>query len=127
MRALVFAIVASLAGALGCGSNCRVIDHRAVALQCDRNSSFRGEIHLDSDAVYESFLRDQCIPEASDDDVSDAQKKVDFDVDAVFVAGDTRQQQERCIEEREVEPAEVCSDGLRVTFRDAVDNTPTVA
>jgi hypothetical protein len=124
MRVLVV-VSALVAASSGCGGNCRTIDHRALALQCERNSSFRGEIHLDSEAVYDSFLRDQCIPEAGDTDIADAVKKVDFDVDAVFVAGDTRQQQERCIEEREVETAEVCDDGLRVTFRDRVtDKTP---
>jgi hypothetical protein len=117
--------VAVAAAIAGCGGECRVVETRKVDLTCEANSQFKGEIHLDSAAVYDSFIADQCLPSADDDDVQKRVEKVNFNVDAVFVAGNTKKQNERCIESRDVDRVEVCDDGLRLTFKDTItDATP---
>ena len=126
MKPWFVAALVVLAGALAplasCGPACREIETRPIALACETNSAFKGELHLDSAAVYESFLRDQCLPTAEETTLSDRVQDVDFDKDAVFVASRLRFETQRCIEERAVERVEVCEDGLRVTF---VDETST--
>jgi hypothetical protein len=117
LAALVLMTALALPG-LSCGPACREIDIEILNLACDDNAQFRGEIHLDSRAQYETFLRDQCTPSATDTEVENRIDDVSFETHAVFAASRARDEQLRCIEDREVERVEVCDSGLRVTFRD---------
>ena len=126
-RALLALAAVVVVGALApsCGPACREIETRALSVSCDANAQFRGELHLDSRALYDTFLRDQCTPQAPNAEIEDAVSAVDFDSEAVFVASRPRDDNGvRCIASREVERVEVCEDGLRVTFLDDITDEP---
>ena len=109
----------TLVAVLGFGgcADCRPADVQPLLVACD-GSAFRGELHLDTAATFRSFLRDRCIPQASDAEIDAFVGQVDFTVDAVFVAAGARAGVSRCIAEREAESVEVCNDGLRISFAD---------
>jgi hypothetical protein len=107
--------------AASCGLPCRSVSTRALELECEPLSPFRGEIHFDSAATFETFLLQDCLAEEG----AEAQAaaligQVDFTTEAVFVASGAASldQGARCILERSVGDAEVCDDGLKVSFDD---------
>ncbi len=96
---------------------CRSVAVQPLDFEC--TSGFVGEIHLDSRGSFDTFLRQECLLDASDEDITELLDAVDFEQDAVFVAagldglGDAR-----CLENRELDDAQVCSNGLKVLFSD---------
>lgn len=122
--AAVAACVGGVTNVASCGPACRPIEFSLIDLECENNAQFRGELHLDSRAVYDTFLRDQCIASATEGQIEALRDDVDFARDAVFVASRARDEQLRCIVERAVEDVEVCDTGLRVTFVDKTSTDP---
>ena len=117
---LLLGLIATVALGPSCAGNCRVVDVRPLDLTCGE-VALEGEIHFDSAAAFETFLTDQCIPEADDVEVASIVDGVDFSRDAVWV-GVRRNaiDESRCIENRQLEATEVCDNGLRVSFVDVL-------
>ncbi len=113
-----------VAFAVGC-DNCRRIETRALDFECAATASFRGELHLDSEATWRSFLTDRCLPDAAAAEIDAHVKSVDFDVDAVVAARGERLSNGRCIARRAPESVDVCSEGLRVIFDDVETSVET--
>lgn len=107
-----------LLGLSACGEPCRGIETRALDFECSPLSSFTGELHFDSAAPFDTFLRQQCL-DGDDAEADRILASVDFTREAVFVArGSKRVTAERCLESRGLDEAQVCATGLKVTFRD---------
>jgi hypothetical protein len=96
------------------------VEARELGLACSASSAFRGEVHFESAATYLSFLRDECLIDADDNDVDAALADVDFSSEAVFFASGTKDQgpDEPCLNERRFGQAQVCQGHLRVFFDD---------
>ena len=105
---------------LGCGPYCRDIPTTPLAFECDNSTvRFTGEIHLDSEATFRTFLSQQCIADASGAAIDSVVEQVDFSPEAVFVAvGPTRLDEMRCLDSRTLDKAQVCDTGLKVFFLD---------
>jgi len=114
--------VATCALASACGDACRTAEVRELSLSCGRQA-LEGEIHFDSAAAFETFLTDQCMPDADAADIAAIVDDVDFATDAVWV-GVRRNaiDESRCIATRELDVAQVCSSGLKVSFVDVLEN-----
>ncbi|MCP4499387.1 MAG: hypothetical protein GY822_05400 [Deltaproteobacteria bacterium] len=101
-----------------CVDLCRPISTRTLALECGTDV-LEGEIHFDAAAPFETFLAQQCMPSASADEVRDLVESVNFAEEAVWLSvrrnaiDDTR-----CLRSRELNEAQVCESGLKVTFYD---------
>jgi hypothetical protein len=122
--AAVAAVVACVELA-ACGQGCRNVDVKPVSLECSPTATFNGEIHFDDAATFASFLVDDCLLDAGDDERQAVVDSVDFTKDAVFVSSGVRQANERCISERKTDGVDVCDDGLRVGFADTLtDDDP---
>jgi hypothetical protein len=118
------ALVSAVAVTLSCGRPCRTVAVTPLALSCQSTGTFNGEIHFDDVPTFETFLEsDQCLPDAAEGERTELIESVDFLTNAVFVAVDQRERQQRCIEEREADVVEVCDDGLRIAFADRVTDT----
>jgi hypothetical protein len=123
---LAISVVAALALPVtmfvGCDPSCREIETKPIDLSCADNAPFSGDLHFDGAGVYESFLADRCIPEASSDEILERVGAVDFSKNAVFVSVGDRLDPGagRCLENRKAERVQVCESGLRVTFGDTV-------
>ena len=117
MRVVVALVVVVGVGAAGC-DDCRSVEPRILALECEVAESFRGELHLDSAATWRSFLSDRCLPTSDVAAIDGFVGQVDFAVDAVIVARGPRLSTTRCLVSREVESLDTCTDGLRIVFDD---------
>ena len=117
---LVALAVLVAAGLLSCAP-CRSVEARALDFACAPNA-FTGEIHLDSGAVFESFLGDRCLPDATPEEILEivAVAAVDFQRDAVLVSSGLRSGLGRCVATRKADSVAVCSDGLRIIFDDTL-------
>lgn len=112
------AIAASLALLSSCGAPCRGIDTRPLELECAATSTFTGELHVDSEATFDTFLRQDCLA-GNDAEADRVLASVDFRTEAVFVArGSHRVTNERCLESRDLDEAQVCTTGLKLYFLD---------
>ena len=108
-------------GATSCGVQCRETEVRPLELSCDLTSGFVGEVHFDSAATFDTFLRQQCMLSASDAEVQALLDAVDFRTEAVFVAvGPDAIDDTRCLASRDVDTVSVCSDGLKIGFTDTL-------
>ncbi len=116
MRATLLLLILSFT--VSCGDLCRTIPSRELDLECG-TSVLEGEIHFDAAAPFETFLSQQCMPDASEEAVRDLVESVDFTTDAVWLSvrrnaiDDTR-----CLQSRELNEAQVCQRGLKGTFYD---------
>lgn len=111
-------VVAAIAGLSSCGPPCRTIETRPLALECAQTSGFFGELHFDSEATFDTFLRQQCL-EGDDAAADRVLASVDFTREAVFVArGNHALDSTRCLESRELDEAQVCATGLKLYFDD---------
>ena len=123
LAAAAVVVVASSALLVSCGPACRDVAIEELDVECDENSEFSGELHFDSAATFDTFVRQQCLPDATDAEVQDIVDSVDFGARGVFVAkGPNGLAPDRCVVEREAERAQVCEDGLKVYFRDRTTN-----
>ena len=106
--------------AFGCGAFCRDVETRELMFSCeDGGSRFTGEIHFEREATFRTFLEQQCLTQTSQADIEAHIESVDWDTEAVFVAvGPPNVDATRCVDERRLERAQVCSDGLKVYFAD---------
>lgn len=105
--------------ASSCGPVCRPAAVTELAFECDPTAPFTGEIHLDSRASLDTFLTQECMQNADDGVIDDVIDGVDFSQDAVFVAvGPDFLDNSRCLESRELDEVQVCSNGLKVLFDD---------
>lgn len=110
-----------LAVASGCGAPCRDIEARPLELTCDATQGFSGELHFDSQATFDTFLRQQCLPPGADDIAAGVLASVNFDAEAVFVAVRPHDLGPgRCLRARALDSAQVCATGLRLLFNDEV-------
>ena len=117
MRALPLALLVLLAS---CSPPCRTIAVAPLALICQDLSTFTGEVHFEERATFESFLSAECLPEATDAEITAILDSVNFAEDVVFVAVNNRAQAGRCLRTRVADGVEVCQDGLRISFSDGV-------
>ena len=94
---LVATLLVSLAP-VACGTPCREIATRSLDFECAAVASFTGELHFDSRATFDTFLRQQCLPNAERAQADDIMDGVDFTTEAVFVAaGPHRLDDQRCL------------------------------
>lgn len=104
----------------GCGDDCRAVEHRALAIDCE--GGFSGELHFDAAATFDTFLQQRCLLAPSDAEVAGLLASVDFSDEAVVVASRPRTLADgRCIATRSLADVSVCGDGLRVDFVDAYE------
>lgn len=101
-----------------CGAPCRDIEVRPLELQCSPTSSFTGELHFDSAATFDTFLRQQCLLGDDSPAADAALQSVDFDTEGVFLAAGPHALRQRCLSARELGSVQVCSTGLKVYFHD---------
>jgi len=119
VAALPVGFALALSSMSGCGPYCRDIVTTELPVECESPPRFTGEIHFDSLATFDTFLRQQCLPSASDDAIVAIENQVDFTTHAVFVAvGPAAIDNTRCVTRRDLDRAQVCSDGLKVVFDD---------
>ena len=119
-------LAALAAGVVGCGPQCRDIDTQPVNIVCESPPRFTGEAHFDSAATFETFLSQQCLYTAGDTAVQSVIDDIDFTTSAVFVAvGPAALDNSRCLETRELDKAQVCTDGLKVYFQDVFQRADT--
>jgi hypothetical protein len=127
LRRLLLALpAAALAGgallalAPGCGSFCRDVATRELAFNCEDGANrFTGELHFDRQTTFRTFLEQQCIPQSPQSFVDEIVESIDWNTEAVFVAvGPPNVDATRCVDERSLERAQVCNDGLKVYFAD---------
>jgi hypothetical protein len=109
---LVMAVVAC--------SPCRTVAHRDIALTCDSNAVFEGEIHVDSPGALTTFLATEC--SADDAAIDAAVAAIDFTTEAAFFVRGLRATASGCVD-RSVSSTEVCADGLRVGFDDRANTS----
>jgi hypothetical protein len=109
-----------LAFAPGCGPFCRDVQTRELEFSCEDGANrFTGEIHFDRPTTFRTFLEQQCIPQSPQSFVDEIVDSVDWSTEAVFVAvGPPNVDATRCVDDRSLERAQVCSDGLKVYFAD---------
>lgn len=126
-RHLSLLAVGTLALGAGCAEPCRAVPVRPLAIPCTSANSFSGELHFDSAATFDAFLRDVC--ELTDDEeMVGLLQQVDFAREAVFVSrGPLALGASRCLASREVGEVWVCDGGLKVAFLDVESNEPTCA
>jgi len=118
LRVLLCVLLGALLAA-SCGTPCRGIETRALDFECSASATFTGELHFDSRATFDTFLRQQCLSIAQQDTVDALLDEVDFDTEAVFVAaGPHRLDDQRCLVTRELDGAQVCTTGLKIYFAD---------
>ncbi len=98
--------------------NCRPATTRPLNIDCAVDSTWRGELHLDSAATWRSFLTDQCLIGEAPEVIDAMVDAVDFTSEAVVVARGPRAGVSRCLEAREVETVDICETGVRVVFDD---------
>jgi hypothetical protein len=111
------ALAASLLAA-SCGVQCRGIDVRELDLACNETLSPLGELHFDSAASFDTFLRQQCLFGADPASIDAIVESVDFTTEAVFVAVNLRAEAGRCLVDRELDGVQVCTEGLKLGFID---------
>lgn len=113
-------LLAATTGALAlssCVAPCRAIEVRPLELECDPSSLFTGELHFDSEATFDTFLRQECL--VGDGEADRVLASVDFTTEAVFVArGNHRLDETRCLARRQLDEAQVCATGLKLYFAD---------
>jgi hypothetical protein len=121
----VFMTATAVLGALvatACGAPCRDIEVRTLALECSAASTFAGELHFDSAAPFDTFLREECLvgeaPPAGDVAIDVVVQSVDFSTRGVFLAAGPRALRGRCLQARELDTAQVCGNGLKLYFLD---------
>jgi len=122
MRARSLAVLTFVSAGTACGPYCRPIEVRPLAVECENLDigQFQGELHFDSAPPFETFLSQQCMPNAAEDRLAQIVESVDFTREGVFVvAGRNNLDSTRCVETRELDDAEVCTNGLRVYFEDS--------
>lgn len=118
-RVLLLVLVALALVPAACGTPCRGIETRELAFECAATTGFTGELHFDSEATFDTFLRQQCFAAGDDGDADAILEDIDFTTEAVFVAtGPDRLDESRCLVSRELDEAQVCATGLKVYFRD---------
>ncbi len=126
LHSAIFGVVVVGGGLLAIGvtlpacSSCRFVAHKTLPLDCAVASSFRSELHFFEADTFRSFLTDRCLGVDAAETADRLVRQVDFAVDAVLVARNTRAATQRCIEQRDVGGVEVCDDGVRVYFEDSV-------
>ncbi len=109
-----------------CGPVCRPADVSELDFECDPTASFTGEIHLDSRASLDTFLSQECMQNADEAVIEEIVDSIDFTQDAVFIAvGPDFLDNSRCLESRELDDVQVCSNGLKVLFDDAFRTSDT--
>jgi hypothetical protein len=119
LAVLPLALPVAVSSTSGCGPYCRDIEATELPVDCESPPRFTGEIHFDNLATFDTFLRQQCLPTASVDEIEAIEDQVDFDTHAVFVAvGPAAIDNTRCVTRRDLDRAQVCSDGLKVVFDD---------
>jgi len=109
----------------GCGPYCRDIQTRELDFNCEDGANrFTGELHFDRAATFETFLSQQCVPSFPATEIAALVDGIDWGTEAVFVAvGPPNVDGTRCVETREIERAQVCTDGLKVYFDDTYGNS----
>ena len=116
---LVLAFACSLAMNVACAPPCQSISYRTIDLRCDPLVGFSGELHLDSRASFDTFLRTQCLLPDDEMRIENALEAVDFSREAIFVVvRPMNAANGNCLLERDVEEVEICDDGLNVIFTD---------
>ena len=107
----------------GCGSPCREVEHRTIDVSCTTEKSF-DTIHLDSAALFEEFLKDDC--QTANLEPKSLANNVDFTKEIVFCAsGPLNDPELGCLRKREIKDAEVCTDGIQLIFDDTLQPPET--
>ena len=112
-------VLGAIAWICSCSTPCESISHRAIELRCDPVVGFSGEIHIDSRATFETFLRAQCLLPDDEVRIELALNAVDFSQEVVFIAVRPMSAGNgTCLLQRGLGDVEICDDGLNVIFAD---------
>ena len=109
-------LLVGIVGLINCGSPCKPVAHRSLAVACTTEEQFEA-IHLDSTAMFETFLVEQC--QSQSENTVSMLEDVDFSKEIVFcISGALNDSDQGCLRSRTVKSAEACYDGIQILFDD---------